>query len=117
MNKGYHKPRLSAFKAASTSPNKLNGYTKIIARTRKILWIAVFFSLLLTISTMILAIVTMFRMIENSNAQEVISMFDKSYLMESIAYPFILTLVAINVLLAQWAYKERGCDKNVQKSL
>ena len=65
---------------------------------------------------MVLAMVTIATMAVNNTPQEVISMFDKSYLMESIAYPLILTLVAINVLLAQWAYKERGCDKNVKKT-
>ncbi len=106
MNKGYQKPRLSAFSTERKIPLRDMSIAEIAAITRKFLWIAVFFSLLLTISTMILAIVTTFKMIENSSAQEVISMFDKSYLMESIAYPLILTLIAINVLLAPWVYKE-----------
>ncbi|WP_294346790.1 hypothetical protein [Prosthecochloris sp.] len=103
---GYSKPRLSAFRTESTIPTKLNDKTMIIEKTRKILWVAIIFSLLLTISRMALAIVTIAMMADNSSPQEVASMFDKSYLMESITYPFILTLVAINVLLAQWAYKE-----------
>ena len=106
MNKGYIKPRLSAFHTVSKMPVREMSIAKIAAITTKFLWIAVFFSLLLTISMMILATVTIHKMIEHSSAQEVISMFDKSYMMESIAYPLILTLITINVLLAPWAYKE-----------